>query len=974
MTTTRPSGYEVLYSYNPSYEIAGSTGLSTSNTIDFGLPTQVAAASAISQADTSSRTPTKTFSYDAAGNVVHYGTGYNVGIPSQSNGSGSVTLTYDSMERPTAETDADNVVSTRTFSIEGTITSTTSAPQAAAGVSTLLTYDADGDEITETHYHGCVPGYLQYCVNGAQTLKWYDGADRLVEVQQPHDPRSDYYASPWMTRYIYDLSQAGTKYTLAIGSDSNLQAFGNLFQTQEYLPSLIYNATAPPTSLSWIATKGTTFDPLDRTIATYDVSMNGKPISVKSYDSAGQLGLLASEIDGLGVSKTWSYDADDRMSNVQFSDGTPNRSYGFDADGRVTTAISTLFGTETTMFDADGNISSVTEPQQGGITSPVSYQYTNYPDGLREYLTVSGSQAWNQLFGYSYRNDGILQTQALNWPGASGNYTFSYSSAGRKVSSTNPLTGLAWSGGVWGSESLSYDAYGRLTSWSGTTPNATRANMQYDEEGSPVYETFAGSNCGSNCTTTQLYNARGENWGTQYELASPVYTGQVTDKHLPQSLSFSANGYMIGSAAPYGGLVPPTTVDFNAADAVPITNFKSATFGYDLAARQKNQTSSIQPGGNGKPCGGSLSRTYDAENHLSGITFTNYNFWPGIDSCDPNTGSIGPTGSASYAWGANGHPLTASYTGVSTPNITLHWDGNTLLFVSGTGGSLLQLKAGPNHDDVVANGGITVFDRDPSGVIAGMHNATSSNGGTAGDDPFMQISTPLLNMSLSSFEKTPILEPRGDGIWDLYSVIQGVRNHDPISGSWTTPDAYNGDPHDPMSQKPFAWNRNNPVEYSDPSGYLPIIIPVQKEFEAWNNFVPLIAVLISRGVDQSIAQGMSHGEAARVWGTNASDSILRDVARNSKVGGLQKVTGTATTSEANEAGMRFVGAGARLAVGRGTPQAGRVWKSADGLRVYREPALKGSGEAAGDTQANFETKNNAGEVVSNVHLTIDNTR
>ncbi|MDQ6735734.1 MAG: hypothetical protein M3Z35_16740 [Nitrospirota bacterium] len=36
---------------------------------------------------------------------------------------------------------------------------------------------------------------------------------------------------------------------------------------------------------------------------------------------------------------------------------------------------------------------------------------------------------------------------------------------------------------------------------------------------------------------------------------------------------------------------------------------------------------------------------------------------------------------------------------------------------------------------------------------------------------------------------------------------------------WTSPDPYAGDVHDPMSQKPFMWNKNNPLIYSDPSGY-----------------------------------------------------------------------------------------------------------------------------------------------------------
>lgn len=36
---------------------------------------------------------------------------------------------------------------------------------------------------------------------------------------------------------------------------------------------------------------------------------------------------------------------------------------------------------------------------------------------------------------------------------------------------------------------------------------------------------------------------------------------------------------------------------------------------------------------------------------------------------------------------------------------------------------------------------------------------------------------------------------------------------------WTMPDAYAGDVHDPMSQKPYMWNGNNPITYADPSGY-----------------------------------------------------------------------------------------------------------------------------------------------------------
>jgi hypothetical protein len=61
------------------------------------------------------------------------------------------------------------------------------------------------------------------------TRKWYDGADRLVEVQQPTDPNYDCYTFPWRTRYLYDLTQGGT---VTIGSSPAYSAYGGLFKTQ----------------------------------------------------------------------------------------------------------------------------------------------------------------------------------------------------------------------------------------------------------------------------------------------------------------------------------------------------------------------------------------------------------------------------------------------------------------------------------------------------------------------------------------------------------------------------------------------------------------------------------------------------------------------------------------------------------------------------------------------------------------------
>jgi hypothetical protein len=41
------------------------------------------------------------------------------------------------------------------------------------------------------------------------------------------------------------------------------------------------------------------------------------------------------------------------------------------------------------------------------------------------------------------------------------------------------------------------------------------------------------------------------------------------------------------------------------------------------------------------------------------------------------------------------------------------------------------------------------------------------------------------------------------------------------TSQWASQDFYAGDVHDPMSQHPFMYDDNNPVQYADPSGYAP---------------------------------------------------------------------------------------------------------------------------------------------------------
>ena len=181
-----PLGYEGTYAY---------TGGGVSD--NYGLPSSVVGAS-FAQSNGTNAQPQQSFTYDAYGDLQTYSKGY-----------GSYQLTYDSMHRMTSATDPDSVTSRTYYNPDSTVECKQTAYQysldgAACGTySEDYTYDPDANELSETHHHGQTP--TNGVVTGI-TQKWYDGEDRLIEVQLPSDASTD-NSVPWRTRYIYDLTE-----------------------------------------------------------------------------------------------------------------------------------------------------------------------------------------------------------------------------------------------------------------------------------------------------------------------------------------------------------------------------------------------------------------------------------------------------------------------------------------------------------------------------------------------------------------------------------------------------------------------------------------------------------------------------------------------------------------------------------------------------------------------------------------------
>lgn len=814
-----PLGYHRSFSY--------STGAQGG---DFGLPSDVNGDS-MTQSDGTTRSPHQSFAYDANGNLMSYSAGV-----------GSTTLSYDSLNRVTAVTDPDSVTARTCYYPNGQVQAKQSAAQYAldGGVvcgshSVSFTYDSDGDLSTEIHHFGNQAG---------TTTKYYDGADRLVEVAQPHDSSADLFAYAWLTRYLYDLTQGNT-----VSADgATFHAYGNLFKTQEYLPSNpVIAANTTPASPIWTDLRGASFDALERPSVTYENSFGTVPKSTNTYDTNGYYGLLSQTQNAMGQQMIPSYTSTGWTSQKQYqNDGgvTPSETYTYDADGRATSILSSRFGTESLAYDGDGRLTTDADPTGGGYSSPATVTYGYYGDGLRQSLSVSSSAVTaSNAFQYSYRIDGLVQTQNLTYP-ITGKFAWTYTNAGRELTQSDPYTGSVItlytlmdnptsSTRTMQAKTFTYDSYGQVASL--VLPEGyTYGSFTYDTEGETTGYARGNAYCPTNiransCSAgsrTQGYSVRGE------------LAGVGDSNQYARSNNVSADGTLVVPNGSGG-----SQDSFDARSGMMLFKYLSATnvtYAYDAAGRQTQVTNTWPYG-----YAAYATRSYDSENHLISQAYSGAGFSCNmyLEMCggvpNGNVSSVSSGTTNTYAWGPNGHPIqvVAQLTGAGQDTASLHWDGDDILFGVNQNG-LLDFEVGKlgsaNDAGTQYAQGFHVTDRDMTGQAVSSHSwqefgswdsappakqCGACSQGKSGGGFTIPSSTPSDN-DMYTPPSIYLSGVRDDGYSDGFgNTFQGVRAYDGNLGTWTTPDAYAGDVHDPMSQKPFMWNRNNPLEYLDPSGY-----------------------------------------------------------------------------------------------------------------------------------------------------------
>jgi len=381
---------------------------------------------------------TTTYSYDSVGRLVAtvsplgnvagatpslYTTTYTVNAAGQ-----PLTVTdplghqastqYDLEGRPQVSTDADGNITKTVYDLDGRTTSVTSGYGTPQATTKQLSYDADGEVLTQTDG-----------LNHTLVSRTYDGLGRVLTS-------SDGLGRA--TSFSYDSVGRPTTAadTLSQTTTYSYDTDGRLTQVS-YTDGLTHNVSY-------------TYDALGRPLTMQD----GTGTTNYSYDS---LDRLTQQTDGAGKSVAYGYDLAGRVTSIAYPGGnctsTPQTlcvTRQFDTAGRPA-SVRDWLGNQTSFgYDANSNLTGIGYPN--GVTDAFNFNKADQLTSINDTAGASG------VFSATYTRDNNGQVGSEN-----GGPAYAYS----------PLNQVTGASGV----SYTYDLADRLTQ---TVSGNTTTNFNYD--------------------------------------------------------------------------------------------------------------------------------------------------------------------------------------------------------------------------------------------------------------------------------------------------------------------------------------------------------------------------------------------------------------------------------------------------------------------------------------------------------------
>ncbi len=443
----------------------------------------------------------------------------------------ATTYTYDEMDRVLTVTDARGGVTRYAYTARGEVAEETDAE----GYSTLYAYDENGNMVQMT------------TLDGATTYR-YDELDRLIATTTP-DKLTETLEYDALGRVTASIDKSGQRTTYVYDAEGNvvetIDALGNS-ATYEY--DLLGNLTR--TSLHRVDTQDGV-DSWEVTLYEYD----GRGLTTRTVDALGYVttyeydgnGNLKKATDADGYVTEYTYNSLDLVESINYNGGksvsyrynavgelvemndwTGTNTYEFDLLKRITSATDQKGNVTAYTYDATGNQTSITYPDQSQVTNTydllgqmtsvteASGDTTYYEyDGMGRQVVMYYPNDWTEYYIYDKmgRIIGVTELEEHRTPSASKGwgsiaFTWSWWNLFTSLSSSQTSYPKGWS------DCGKYDEldeqYRAMYTWYPDIGSGTIGRVyRYDANGNMTYEyTRANSGVGrSAAKTTYTYDA-----------------------------------------------------------------------------------------------------------------------------------------------------------------------------------------------------------------------------------------------------------------------------------------------------------------------------------------------------------------------------------------------------------------------------------------------------------------------------------
>ncbi|MFD7379997.1 DUF6531 domain-containing protein [Streptomyces mirabilis] len=449
----------------------------------------------------------------------------------------SVSSVYDKNNRPSTTTNQLGKTTSYVYDADGNQLSRTSP----LGNKESWTYDADGRQLSATDPRGNAAGANQadytttyeYNADGLQstvidpfgtTTYTYDDPNGNVTRINDADGR--------VTTYGYDVLDQLTKVNAFDGGTTSYtyDTVGNVKQrtdANKHTTDYAYDAARRLTSVT---------DPLNR-VTSYAYDADSNPTGTTTPRGT----------------TTRTYDARDLLTKTDYSDSTPDVTYGYDANGRLASRANSSLS-EDFVYDAVGNLKK---------TRGFSYTY----DAAGQPLTRT--LADGNTISYTYDGDGRTATMVAD----SKTTSYGYDAAGHLTSTTLPNTET---------ETRQYNRNGQVTAVTSAKAGTavTTTSLALSPGGLPVSMNVSRAGVGSG------------GWDLTYDDAGRLTSScapQPTDVGCPASRATTYTYDKVGNRLTSTLGTTSTSYTYDAADQLKSTTTGTTTTAYDYDG-EGNQT------------------------------------------------------------------------------------------------------------------------------------------------------------------------------------------------------------------------------------------------------------------------------------------------------------------------------------------------------------------------------------------------